>query len=259
MDRDLHTALWNAWTACQLFAVRQLEQGEFTVGRIIAFAWERHFKRPSDGERYEAKYAAFRNELLAGTWSDTYDLIECALEAVDDTTLRELLVAAFNNALERERAAYRIVADQVTPITSEVAASAIQTAIEETSKLGTVRAHLAAALELFSRRKDPDYRNSIKESISAVESLCKLLAKSPSATLGDALDRLEKAGVSIHPAQKKAFSAIYGWTNDAQGIRHGLKDEVLPEQEDALYMLEVCSAFVSYLLAKAARAGIKVQ
>jgi len=44
---------------------------------------------------------------------------------------------------------------------------------------------LSRALELLSDRKQPDYRNSIKESISAVEATCQVFASKSRATLGD--------------------------------------------------------------------------
>lgn len=59
--------------------------------------------------------------------------------------------------------------------------------------------------ELLADRKSPDYRNSIKESISAVEAICKLITGSQKATLEDALRQLETKLGSVHPALKDAF------------------------------------------------------
>jgi hypothetical protein len=52
---------------------------------------------------------------------------------------------------------------------------------------------------LFAGRKAPDYRNSIKESISTVEALCNIMVGS-SATLGQTLEKLEDKGVPLHAA-----------------------------------------------------------
>ena len=52
----------------------------------------------------------------------------------------------------------------------------------------------------------------------------------------------------IHPAMKGAFEKLYGYTSDANGIRHanglGEGDSTF---EEAKYMLISCSAFVNYL------------
>jgi hypothetical protein len=73
--------------------------------------------------------------------------------------------------------------------------------------------------------------------------------------LGEALRKVE-GRVAIHPALKKGFSNIYGYTSDAGGIRHALLEEASLHFEDAKYMLVSCSAFVNYLAEKAAKAGI---
>ena len=57
---------------------------------------------------------------------------------------------------------------------------------------------------------------------------------------------IEKKGI-LHQALKKAFSALYGYTSDADGIRHALLDESTLTKADARFMLISCSAFVNYL------------
>ena len=44
-----------------------------------------------------------------------------------------------------------------------------------------------------------DYRNSIKESISAVEAMARLVAENPKATLADALKAIERRGALHGP------------------------------------------------------------
>ena len=112
-----------------------------------------------------------------------------------------------------------------------------------------VNKHLEKALIFLSNRDAPDYENSIKESISAVEAMCSnILGKH--GTLGDTLKKIEKEKViSIHPALKEAFLKLYGYAGDASsGIRHAAKlggtDSTFQE---ARYMLVVCAAFINYL------------
>jgi hypothetical protein len=81
-------------------------------------------------------------------------------------------------------------------------------------------------MELASDKHKPDARNSIKESISAVESTTKVIAQTPKATLEDALKVLDKQG-DLHPCLKAAFSKLYGYTSDEGGIRHGFESHSL--------------------------------
>jgi hypothetical protein len=62
----------------------------------------------------------------------------------------------------------------------------------------------------------------------------------------------------LHAVLKQAFQKLYGYTSDAQGIRHALLDEPTLDVEDAKFMLVSCSAFVNYLVVKVQKAGIKI-
>ena len=106
------------------------------------------------------------------------------------------------------------------------------------------------ALAHYGDLKNPDYENSIKESISAVEALCCIITGQKKATLGEAIKRLKDSGVYIHQSMVEAFSKLYGYTSNEPGIRHGSIDFTNAPAEDARYMLVSCSAFINYLIEK---------
>ena len=119
------------------------------------------------------------------------------------------------------------------------------------SRHAPIRMHIERSIELLADRKAPDYRNSIKESISAVEAACKLIAKNPKADLDKALAVLSKQH-KVHGAFKSAVQRLYAYTSDEGGVRHALMDEPSVDQADARFMMVVCSAFCNFLLARAA-------
>lgn len=160
-----------------------------------------------------------------------------------------------NQVLEAENSGYRFVGDVITPISSATELKEIEEALGVPDKLRPVAEHIDAALRLYADRENPDYRNSIKESISAVEALCRLVTEKPKATLGEALKALSSK-VRIHGAFKAAFEKLYGYTSDEEGIRHSLMTESDVQSEDAKFMLVSCSAFVNYVIEKCSRAGI---
>ena len=95
--------------------------------------------------------------------------------------------------------------------------------------------------------------------MSAVEVLVKIISGNKSATLGVALNEIERSGkISIHKALKDGYSKLYGWTSNDEGIRHSIMDEPSLSQEDAVYMLVSCSAFINYLNEKARKIGLKL-
>ena len=132
-------------------------------------------------------------------------------------------------------------------ITSEQEIKTIETAIENSAR--NIKMHLNRALDLYAQRPNGDYRNSIKESISAVEAFCR--EKTGENTLGKALNKLEKNGIIFPDVLKHAFDKLYAYTNQPDaGIRHALMDDTgvyTPQAEEAIFMLVSCSAFINYL------------
>jgi hypothetical protein len=138
----------------------------------------------------------------------------------------------------------------VTPLINEIEIESVKSALlVSQTKYGVVRSHLRSALEKLSDRDSPDYRNSFKESMLAIEAICMKMTNDPKATLGQAIKELAKTH-TVHPAQEKGFSALYGYSSDEGGIRHGMWDESTIDQSDALYMLVTASAFINFLIAK---------
>lgn len=171
----------------------------------------------------------------------------------DELTWFTNVTKAINVILEEEKSGYRFIDDKFVNIVNVNELEAIEQA--SNSPYASVNTHIKKALLRYSDRKNPDYENSIKESISAVEAMCCIITgmTGASATLGAALKELEKNGVIIHGALREAFSKMYGYTSDADGIRHGGIDFKNAPSEDAKYMLISCSAFVNYLIEKQAK------
>ena len=182
-------------------------------------------------------------------WYTIFDFVERYLAVSDENTYAKM-ANEFNHILEDEVSAYRILDRFVVPITNKAELATIEEA--KSTPYDSVRTHVSKALALYADRKAPDYENSIKESISAVEAMCCIITglTGAQATLGAAIKKLKDNGVHIHRAMETAFSSLYGYTSDENGIRHGGIDFTNAPAEDAKYMLISCSAFVNYLMEK---------
>lgn len=221
----------NHWGICRVIWTEFLEQD---IDDIHPF-------KTSLGISFFADVRSIYNNM---EWFEVYEFIE-NLSTLDKIEFEGKFVDDVNDVLEREQSGYRLVKNQVLKLTDKGEIDSIEKAIESDNG-GPTSSHLKAALNLLSI-KNPDYRNSIKESISALESACSILVDKPKATLGDALNILEKEH-NLHPALKKSFSSLYGYTSDAGGIRHKLKEgDKEPEHGDAIFMLVSSSAFINYL------------
>lgn len=190
------------------------------------------------------------NELVCQTirendYDDVLTVIEYLVSAFDRTCNDGLYAGGFNRVFEEEYVGYRIINSKIVPITDDNETKAIQEAL--TSPYNEVNQHLEKSLGFLSDRANPDYANSIKESISAVERMCSLII-GKSATLSSALEKLEKAGLQIHPAMKSAFEKLYAYTSDGSGIRHaGQLGGASSSFEEAKFMLVSSCAFINYL------------
>ena len=191
-----------------------------------------------------------KNRILQGKWEDVYTLVEFIIQKKEYERFVKPFELELNAVFERERSGYRIVAGQVAPIISEMEIVVIDEASQLPEAYAGAESHIKKAVGLVSDRENPDYSNSIKEAISAVESCGKVYVDGKKATLGDVLNEMRKKR-EIHPQLLEAWNNLYAYTNAVPGVRHGKKEsEQYVGFDEAKYMLVTCSAIVNYLCSK---------
>lgn len=156
------------------------------------------------------------------------------------------LFSIFNEIFENECVGFRFVDEQITSIIDKNEIKSIEDAIS--SKYSAPRKSMKKAMGFLFNREKPDYSNSVKESISAIEGMCNIINGTKTASLGQAIKKLEDNGVVIHGAMKNAYDALYGYTSDKSGIRHNSGIDEKTTFSEAKYMLVSCSAFLNYLV-----------
>lgn len=255
MHAELRNGLWNIINSHIVSSVKK----EFYLkdSRFSNFFYSVYFsfyKEPVDtmSPFGETNADALRRRFFSWSALDVYDFLDFTVSSSLFPGEKDDFVDGLNFILQRELSGYRFINKELAPITSEAEIESIEQAIKHTngSRYRGASIHLSTALEKLSDRREPDYRNSIKESISAVESVCQVIAGDSTLSLGKAIKVIEKTK-PMHEAFKKGLLSIYGYTSDSDGIRHALQDEPNLKQEDALFMLVTCSAFVNYFIVKA--------
>ncbi len=257
LDDNLRNRLWSVLYT-NYFSNERFEDYQYYIS-FCALLWNEYFKYPIDtlsNDPHDVR-EIIRKYFFGCKWHEVYDFIEFTANNYGKKRINSNFVSECNRVLEKELSAYRFVGGKIVEITTKEEITEIEQALE--IPLNPVKQHIEQALTLLSDRKSPDYRNSIKESISAVETISKLIAKDDKATLGKALQVIERTGdIELHPVLKVAFDKLYAYTSDEDGIRHGMLDEPNISFEDAKFMLVSCSAFVNYLVTKASKAGITI-
>ena len=216
--------------------------------RFFVKLWFSYFKQPTDEIKHcSAVIGQLRKYFFKSQWFVVYNFIEFIANEYADAKLNNYFIEKCNNLFERENAGYRFVDSKITPITDKQEINEIQQALD--TERSPIKEHLRRALELLSDKTIPDYRNSIKESISAVESLVKQVVSEKNGTLGQLLKKL-KENYNLPPVLASAFSKLYGYTSDKGGIRHAMIEESNINFQDAKFMLVICSAFINFVEGK---------
>ena len=226
--------------------------------RFVEQVLGRFSKTPEDEVRtnYYDVLDLFKSSILRGDFHVVLDLVEIISGVEESGSFRNRMAECF----ERQGAAYWLDVSrapfQFVPRSSEAQGNATREAIETIRKgeMDGADTHLRRAVEHLNARR---YADSVRESIHAVESVARMVDPKAERTLGPALDSLERAGVIQHKALKQAFSRLYGYTNDAQGIRHSLLDKESPDVDldEAMFMFGACASFAAYLVNKHRKAA----
>lgn len=247
IDDPLRNKLWNlldfyVWSDANSYG--EYSQDLLYLCKSLMFGY---FNKPIDeiNKAWWKERIKIRQYFFECKWYEVYDFIEFILNKYPDYKINKFIEPC-NSVLTTEMSAYRIVDKRFLSITNNEEIKEIEEAIA--SSKDSVKMHMRRALELLSNRNSPDYRNSIKESISAVESLAAdIMGKK--GTLGQLLKELEQK-IGLHPALRDAFNKLYGYTNDSNGIRHAIFDSDNLSFDDAKFFLVACSAFINYIKIK---------
>lgn len=262
IDEPLRNALWSllkvfVWdhmrASTGIYGGYYLSSGSNKeIRELCNRLWFSYFKKPLDqlDDEWAKVHGQLRKYFFGCDWYEVYDFLEFVATNYERYQFKDNFIASCNKTLEKEISAYRFVDGLISRITEQQEVDEIERALE--TALGPVRTHLRRALELLSSREAPDYRNSIKESISSVESLAAIAVGADKGTLGQLIKRLEDE-IQLHPALRTAFSSLYGYTSDEGGIRHALMESENVRFEDAKFFLVVCSAFINFVEAKIAK------
>jgi len=260
IDDDLRNGLWEACSEYYLKDFGDVFSNGKTVGPILKDIFVNLWKLSSDniGLTSGQTFQKIRQAFFRMEWFEVYNFIEflsgCAtrnfrvgtnINFFDPSEYDARFRARVNFFLEREKSAYRFAQHVLVPISSELEVSSIEDAMTLSDKFSGARVHIRQAVSLFGQKPNPDYRNAVKEAMSAVESTVRLLTGDKKATLGDALKTLDRIR-PLHPAFKQAMDKLYGYTSDEGGVRHSLIDLSRVDEADAKFMIVACSAFVNF-------------
>lgn len=252
IDGELHTRIWNAVHGFCLEKDTYFiddSMGEFantTIPKsyIISKIFDGVFKE--DASVYH-NLNHVKDKFYSLDWDEVYSFVEFVLRSFPLAGLSDFRYE-LNEVLEEESAGYRLIGNQITPITNELEMDTVKKA--QHTGIAEIDRHVESAISLLSDRKEPDPRNAVKEAISAVEALCKKITGDSNVTLGQALRKLKTRDPTlIDPHLEEAIEKLYKFSNDASGVRHShAEGKTQVGFDEAKFMVVACSAIVNYLI-----------
>lgn len=231
IDEQLQVGLWNVldvsyWSSAE-YIRRDLappmklvsDQHNRDLYVLVRALWADFFKAPLEeitkrfGSDWDRILGHIRDFFFGNTaWWALYDFIEFVAENHPDMERNARFRESANVMLEREMSAWRFVGPTIAQITSEEEIASIDAAMGNSAAPNAAK-HIESALALLSDREDPDYRNSVKESISAIEAAVRLATDDEDATLSDGVKLLSRHH-DLHPAMRAALLKLYGYASD---------------------------------------------
>jgi hypothetical protein len=117
-------------------------------------------------------------------------------------------------------------------------------------ELLSARRHFEKALQFFRHPTRPDFANSVKEAVCAVEATGKVLfPMAKASTLGDLSKWFrDTTVVSVPKAIALTLTGIYAFRNGGEGVAHGASNGGKASAEVTEYVLAVCASQIIYLV-----------
>ena len=190
-------------------------------------------------------------------WYRKYDFIEFLCKELKLAQCKEAFIVNCNQALKDHMSAYRIIDNRVVSIIEDLEIEEVNQAVEAAGKFSGASEHIKKAIGFFSDKKNPDYKNVVKEAVTAVESICRIIIEEEK-DLGKALYLLEKK-FGLHPKLKSSIEKLYNYSCDV-GARHANpiepKETDKVDEAEARFILVTTSAFINYVDSKIAAGDV---
>lgn len=196
---------------------------------------------------------SLREAVQSATWVQVFDLLEKL------TPSRHYDAEGYGQRLEellsREGLAYTFVGGEFEAYDPALAELGLDQVASET--LGILSGALAPAGEQYGRAlqalhgRPSDRPGAVRESVNALEAAMKILAQTPSASFGGALDELFRDRNAPHEkALRSGLKSLYGYASTLPGARHGQHENVRISHAEAALIVNLTGSTLAYVVSE---------
>ncbi len=207
-------------------------------------------------ERGLTNYTAsvvIENRIYNCTWHEFYDICEIIWANLysEYSTNHINFTEQVNTLFREEQLGFEIREGKVEKISSGFVDTKIKEARYLLKQPGFKGAdqHFEKAIKALNIRPNPDVENCIKDAVSAIESVGRIIINDENALLSDIIKGAVKKGIIPQPLDQ-TFQKLYAYRGNEPGIAHGAVDISKVTEDEAELILAISAAMIIYLVKK---------
>jgi tetratricopeptide (TPR) repeat protein len=206
---------------------------------------------PLDRNRANIYFAseAIEKLVMDCQWWQFYDICEVLWQSLEYK--RANLSEEINSLFREEHLGFELRDGKVEKIGSGFVDARIEEArylLKESEFKGADK-HFEKALKALNTRPNPDVENCVKDAVSAIESVGRIIVNDEKALLSDIIREMAKNKTIPKPLDE-AIQKIYAYRGDQPGVAHGLVGTSKVTIDEAEFVLAMSAAVIIYLVKK---------
>ncbi|MFA5317046.1 MAG: hypothetical protein WC369_06470, partial [Dehalococcoidales bacterium] len=163
--------------------------------------------------------------IMSCEWWRCYDICEVMNNKLHFTGYNSNYVKKINELFIDEQLGFELRKDKIEKIGSGYIDAKIKEArylLKEPEFKGADQ-HFEKAVKAINIRPNPDVENCIKDAVSAIESVGRIIAGDEKALLSDIIKDAAKKGIIPQPLDQ-TFQKVYAYRGNEPGVAHGAVD-----------------------------------
>jgi len=184
-------------------------------------------------------------------WWQFYDICEVLRQGLEHEPEKDSFSEEINNLFREEHLGFELTDGRVEKIGSgfiDARVREVRYLLKEPEFTGADK-HFEKAIKALNARPTPDVENCVKDAVSAIESIGRIIVNDEKALLSDIIKDMAKNKTIPKPLDE-AIQKIYAYRGDQPGVAHGLVGTSKVTVDEAEFVLAVSAAIIIYLVKK---------
>ena len=184
-------------------------------------------------------------------WWQFYDICEVLWQGLEYEREKDSFSEEINNLFREEHLGFELRDGKVEKVGSGFIDAHVKEArylLKEPEFKGADK-HFEKALKALNTRPNPDVENCIKDAVSAIESVGRIIVGDDKALLSKIIKDMAGEGIIPKPLDG-VIQKIYAYRGDQPGVAHGLVGTSEVTIDEAEFVLAMSAAIIIYLVKK---------